>query len=160
MGWDIETIFREIKGYLAAEGCLATTPDGVEKELLGACIAQVMAAAAEVVALTMVARDAWNDPRARRCVFTHCLEVIAAAIAWPCTTHRGAAKALPTSSTSSASIGSVAVQNVLKNAMLSASAASGISRQTEGFVKSGAIGGLGHRVKPQRDRAPRGGGRI
>jgi hypothetical protein len=79
--WDIETIFREIKSYLAVEGCLATTPDGVEKELLGACIAQAMAAAAEIVALTMVERDAWNDPRARRCVFTHCLEVIAAAIA-------------------------------------------------------------------------------
>ena len=79
--WDIETIFREIKEYLAAEGCLATTPDGVEKELLGACIAQAMAAAVEIVALTMVARDAWNAPRARRCVFTLCLEVIAAAIA-------------------------------------------------------------------------------
>ena len=79
--WDIETIFREIKGYLAAEGCLATTPDGIEKELLGACIAQAMAAAAEIVALTMVTRDAWNAPRARRCVFTQCLEVIAAAIA-------------------------------------------------------------------------------
>jgi hypothetical protein len=60
---------------------LATTPNGVEKELLGACIAQAMAAAAEIVALTMVARDAWNDPRGRRCVFTHCLEVIAAAVA-------------------------------------------------------------------------------
>jgi hypothetical protein len=79
--WDIETIFPEFKTYLAAEGCLATTPDGVDKELLGACIAQIMAAAAETVALTMVPRDAWNNPRARRCVFTLCLEVVAAGIA-------------------------------------------------------------------------------
>jgi hypothetical protein len=79
--WDIETIFREIKGYLAAEGCLAVTPEAVEKELLGALIAQTIAAAAEIVAATMVTQDAWHDPRARRFVFTLSLQVIAAAIA-------------------------------------------------------------------------------
>ncbi len=55
--------------------------DSVEKELAGACIAQAMGAAAEIVALTKVTRDNWSAARAQCCVFTHCLEVIAAAIA-------------------------------------------------------------------------------
>lgn len=79
--WDIETCFREIKAYLGAESGRAATPACAEKELLGALIAHTVVAAAARVATTMAGMDAWNDPYAKRCVVTHGLEIVAAAVA-------------------------------------------------------------------------------
>lgn len=79
--WDIETCFREIKAYLGAESGRGATPESAEKELLGALIAHAVVAAAACVTTRMAGGDAWNDPHARRCVVTHGLEIVAAAVA-------------------------------------------------------------------------------
>lgn len=79
--WDIETCFREIKAYLGVESGRAATPETAERELLGALIAHAVVAAAARVTTRLAGKDAWNDPRARRCVITHGLEIVTAAVA-------------------------------------------------------------------------------